>query len=304
MISATPVIALPAGQLLLTVGCCATSAEAVHPETRVCALPAHYRARDGCRARAGTDRVAVRPNLGGMQTDPGQIEGDATDILPLTSELVDAWTLPWQWEDLSNPMLLLARYFWASLDDEKLDQTCALWHHLVLAVGNFKRQAPIRIALFLPEVDGTSRPSFTPPGRERPLGETDLESWRALERDVRGFGVPTTSTLLSALWPHSHAVIDRFAFRAAVGLRAFAGRYSRGGTVGPENMKPLGDTVTWSDYSEYRRWIIRTSDAIGKEAVLVERTLFHIGRIEDVAGRTWGDYGADILHHALPTTRI
>lgn len=237
-----------------------------------------------------------------MPRATGEGARDPTDILPLTGELVDAWNpTTWEWDDLSDAMMSLGRHFWAMVD-EGPDQTELIWHHLVMAVGNFKRQTPIRgLRLSLPPTDAQPRASFTPPNLSFSLADEDPESWQRLERSVRGFGVPTASTLLSALWPGSHAVIDRFAFRAAVGLRAAAGWTSRDGAISPEDTHPVGDEVTWRDYRDYRRWVFRTADEIGRSAVMVERTLYRLPRIPDVdGGRTWRRYGEELLHQDPP----
>lgn len=175
--------------------------------------------------------------------------------------------MPWEWDDISKDMLWLGRRFWATLVHSP-DETPIVWHHLVLAVGNFKRQTPIRgIRIGRSDREATPQRSFTAPGLDLTVSKEDPESWKGLEGAVRGLGVPTTSTLLSALWPDFHVVIDRFAFRSAVALRASVGgisRQGRKGEVRPDDKKPLGDEVTWLDYDDYRRWVVWTAAAIGR----------------------------------------
>jgi len=225
---------------------------------------------------------------------------DPTDDLQIANEVLDAWTADWEWDDLSQDMLWLGRHFWATLGGGP-DQTETVWHHLVLAVGNFKRQTPIR-GIRLARLDTIAEPhtSFKVPEIDLTLGKDDSQSWRNLEDAVEGFGVPTTSTLLSALWPDYHVVIDRFAFRSAVALRASAGRISREGRtgeVGPDDTKALGDEVTWPDYDDYRRWVWCTAAAMGRNPVMVERFLYLV-RVDDSPGRSWARYGEDLRRKA------
>lgn len=225
---------------------------------------------------------------------------DPTDDLQISSDVVDAWASDWEWDDLSKDMLWLASHFWATLSDGSNDAGMA-WHHLVLAVGNFKRQTPIQ-GISLARSDSTAKPraSFPVPGRELTLAKADSESWSKLEADVRGFGVPTVSTLLSVLWPDFHVVIDRFAFRSAVALRASAdlvSRQGRKGEIRPDDTEDLSDQVTWLDYDDYRRWVSCTADAIGRSIVMVERTLYRL-RIDNRTAGTWAHRGADLRRHA------
>ncbi len=225
---------------------------------------------------------------------------DSNDDLQIASEVVDAWTLRWDWDDISKDMLWLGRHFWVTLVHSP-DEAPIVWHHLVLAVGNFKRQTPIRgIRIGGSDIKATPQPSFTAPGLDLTVSKEDSESWKSLEDAVRGIGVPTTSTLLSALWPDFHVVIDRFAFRSAVALRASIGgisRQGRKGEVRPEDTKPLGDEVTWLDYDDYRRWVVCTAAAIGRSPVMVERLLYLL-RVDDLPGRTWAHYGEDLRRKA------
>lgn len=223
-----------------------------------------------------------------------------SDDLQIAGEVVDRWTARWDWDDISKDMLWLGRHFWATLVDRP-DETPIVWHHLVLAVGNFKRQTPIQgIGIGRSEIEATPQPSFTAPGLDLTVSKEDPESWKGLGDAVRGLGVPTTSTLLSVLWPDVHVVIDRFAFRSAVALRASIGgisRQGRKGEVRPDDTKPLGDEVTWLDYDDYRRWVVCTAAAIGRSVVMVERLLYLL-RIDELPDWTWARRGEDLRRKA------
>jgi hypothetical protein len=101
------------------------------------------------------------------------------------------------------------------------------FHHLLLAVGNFKRQAgvihlPVELA---DSVAGSRRESLMLPSGLGRLERDSEASWQRL-RKIPGLGsIPTASCLLTALWPDSHAIMDVLDRRAAVGFQI--GRRSR-----------------------------------------------------------------------------
>jgi len=80
------------------------------------------------------------------------------------------------------------------------------WHHLLLAVANFKAQMPLFPAR-LPPVPGSANLQrgdileVPVPGRLLTLRAEDPGTWRELCEGMRGLAVPRTATVLSALWP-------------------------------------------------------------------------------------------------------
>lgn len=166
-----------------------------------------------------------------------------------------------------------------------------------MSVGNFKRQTPIHVGECLGHLsEGLPNP---PPAVDVPgggwLARDDTSTWKALT-DIRGLGVATATTLLSALWPGEHVVIDRFAWSAAVGRRASEGLNSRG--IDPEDSGKLPE-IAWGNYEEYLSWVLATGNEQEVEPRDVERTLYRLGaKVRGEAGRSWKAYG-DVLKQRL-----
>lgn len=202
------------------------------------------------------------------------------------------------WNDIAG----LADSFWAS--DCGLRQA----HHLMMAVGNFKRQAGT-IRLKEP-LSWTPRKSS---GRDTcmiggyVLKRDQLESWKSFcgeARGVTGFGVATTTTLLSALWPDHHVIIDQRALRALIGLRL---AWDKGCPISGTKCTPESlDTVTWEDYwtdsefkSSYRKEVLASAGPIFAP-VDVERALFELDKLHGPKfgvdeGRDWKIYGTGLV---------
>jgi hypothetical protein len=197
-------------------------------------------------------------------------------------------------QDMRDDLTWLGQRFWTTRDD-------ADWHHLVLAVGNFKRQTPIHITLHNAETESAQETEFTtPPPQSVRVSRDDPDTWSALDVSIYGLAVPSTTTLLSALWPENHIVIDRFALMAAVGLRASEGSISHvnGREITPEDTHRLDEIITWLDYAEYRKWALATADALDAAPVEVERTLYWLrppSAERTVPGRTWREFGQVLL---------
>lgn len=121
------------------------------------------------------------------------------------------------WSDggLWDDVIFLANRFWdANTNDVRL----ICWHHLVLAVGNFKRQPgrrlrPVPLNIQNKQADVLRAAEIQVPGLDsQSLNAEDLESWRALRHNLPGAGVPTITTVLAALWPDQHVILDRRVF--------------------------------------------------------------------------------------------
>ncbi len=121
-------------------------------------------------------------------------------------------------------VMWVAQKFWTSQSGEDQDLRNIAWHHLVMSAGNFKRQAG-RISLF-----GSSQLSRATLSSEGPLSfraevksgtievHRDISSsWASLTL-IDGLEVATASTLMSAIWPDFHFIIDRRDLNAAIGL--------------------------------------------------------------------------------------
>jgi hypothetical protein len=203
--------------------------------------------------------------------DPGRLAADVQGMAALWGKPVgnsrvgrDDWLLAWR-----NIRILASR-----LPDAHERCDPETFHHLLLAVGNFKRQAgdihlPVELAGYVAE----RQPGWLVlPGD---LGRLDRDvpaTWKRLEERVPGLGIPTTTCLLAALWPAHHAIMDVYDRRAAVALQI--GRRS-------QNDRRL-DTARipsheWWFYDWFRQTLICTADTVGCEPVLVERALYVVG---------------------------
>lgn len=217
---------------------------------------------------------------------------DGDSALPLERRQIDEWAHAFGgaasalWDDSAR----LAARFWGTPEGNERQ---VAWHHLLMAVGNFKRQTPIHLhdALAqLPEAGPDPPKEVVVPGELR-LARDKARTWRALTA-LPGLGVATASTLLSALWPGEHVVIDRLAWSSAVGLRASEGLSSRG--VSPESRKRMPD-IKWEDYEAYLSWVRTTAKMTGVAPRDVERTLYQLPRnIPEAKSRSWKAYG-DLL---------
>ena len=110
----------------------------------------------------------------------------------------DAWSDGGLWDDI----LWLADGVWKATED---DERRMRWHHLVMAIGNFKRQngrrlRPARIAPTRATATAARPDRFcVPEGLE--LICHDAGSWKRLEQSLGGAAAATTTTILAALWP-------------------------------------------------------------------------------------------------------
>ena len=113
---------------------------------------------------------------------------------------------------------------------------------------------------------------------------------------LRGLAsAPTGSTLLSALWPGQHAIIDRRDFQAAVALLAHGGSP----VVAPKEDRSLR-APDWTEYSWFRRLIRHEAKRLGVSTVEVERSLFvayGLVPLASVAGDDWETWGKKLKAH-------
>ena len=147
------------------------------------------------------------------------------------------------------------------------------FHHLLMAVGNFKRQA----GDIHPPVDfagpvSKQRPkSLVMPGDLGRLECDEVAAWQWLKR-IPGLGIPTASCLLAALWPDSHVIMDVRDRRAPIGLQV--GRHSHNDQRLDAAWVP-GDE--WWLYDWFRHTVRLTARDANCEPVLVERALYVLG---------------------------
>lgn len=219
---------------------------------------------------------------------------DSAVIPGFEPAVVERFAATWDDAGLWGDVTALACRFWGAESDE--DRTVR-WHHLVLAVGNFKRQSGRRLRPVLEISDGHGGEppsSFDVPGVSPAVvvGIDDAPSWQALERSLPGAAVATVTTLLAALWPDDHFVFDWRVAAAANGLRINAGLAPTDG-IDPDGTSTR--EITCADYDEVRRWLIATARAGDSNVATVERALYRLSQsVRDVEGRTWRRYGADL----------
>ncbi|MFP5321562.1 MAG: hypothetical protein ACLGIC_06905 [Acidimicrobiia bacterium] len=190
----------------------------------------------------------------------------------------------------------LAERFWAATDPAARSRR---WHHLVLAVGNFKRQPGRRLRPTLdttgPAVPGVPEDRFDVAGTDGPVtvAVDDPASWVALSAALPGAAVATTSTLLAALWPSAHFVFDWRVAAAANGLRARAELATAPGFDATATTTP---DLGFDHYGRVRAWLLDTAAATGAGLVAAERALYRASQLVPAErGRDWATYGHAVV---------
>jgi hypothetical protein len=203
-----------------------------------------------------------------------------------------------RWDDggLWDDIQVLAGRFWNAKDD-KTRLLC--WHHLVLAVGNFKRQPGRRLrpsalaslddyrkfarseATVIPGVKNTQR-----------ICADDSRSWQSLMDVLPGARTATTTTLLAALWPEKHVVFDRRVHWAANALRICSKLCP---TLGIEPRSSSWQEITLGDYVVIRDWLLATAEQLRVPPNAIERALYLLdSRVPSSEGETWSHYAERI----------
>ena len=186
------------------------------------------------------------------------------------------------WEDVA----WLGEQFWAATDPA---ERAVRWHHVVLAVGNFKRpQSRWLRPCRLKELPGR-KPQFgasfeTPEGLR--VARDDLASWECLRSSLTGADVSTTTALLAALWPAHHFVFDWRVRAAASGLRIAAGLDPCPG-VKPAIAGGESSPLDFEDYTLVRAWL----QAVDSPLVVSECALYRLSKkAGSESGRPWSEY--------------
>ena len=172
-----------------------------------------------------------------------------------------------------------------------------------MAIGNFKRRggfiAPA--SLGKPEQPADRPGEIVIPGLREDDATVACEqpgSWQRLTK-VRGLGVPTATTVLAALWPSNHVIMDIRDTRAALGL----GVGTLWSVDGLEHAQ-FPDRSGNGQWQLYREWfqptILRTAAA--QTPLAVERALFRLHERTSLSlpkhGHwTWTDYQHEALHN-------
>lgn len=228
-------------------------------------------------------------------------------VLPLAgvqvTRLATSWVSAGHWRQAWSDIEILAQRFLEGDPDENGMATLA-WHHLLLAVGNFKRRGGLIVPARLrsPRAVGTCPDEITIPGAAGELARLACEesaTWPRLT-ETPGLGVPTATTVLSALWPSRHVIIDTRDTRAALGLGAGT-LWDVEGLDDAEFPDISTDDRYWALYREWFRPTILATAGSGRP-LDVEKALFHLDELTMPGlpgGRqwTWSAYRDEALRH-------
>lgn len=218
--------------------------------------------------------------------------------LPLEAASIDKLSGEWghgSWRAAWSDIEFLADRF-LRVEREGSAERDLAWHHLLMAVGNFKRSAgtifPFGAQRRLGDLErlDTSR-EFAIPALDTTVTCDDERTWPALTK-IAGLAVPTATTLLSALWPMDHAIIDRRDIGAAISLAA--GDRLRANGLDDARRPDIG----WPLYRWFRKTVTLTASGTGRTPVAVERSLYVLDqsvRRKLSKGWAWSDYNAMAL---------
>jgi hypothetical protein len=218
-------------------------------------------------------------------------------ILGVPAERIRALGETWDDGGLWNDILWLALLARTATDDRERRMR---WHHLVMAVGNFKRQngrrlRPSQISPADNLTYAASADHFNGPGDLR-INRDDAESWRRLQDSLVGSATATTTTLLAALWPDSHHILDWRVLAAVAGLGLLAGGESDLDLVTADGGGPLPPVLGL--YPKVRILLVRQSAGAGVPLRTTERALYLMSRAVKGRGTTWAEYGGKLREAA------
>ena len=213
----------------------------------------------------------------------------------LTGERVGRLAANWSDGGLWDDVLLLADRFW-QVDEPR--ERVVRWHHLVLAVGNFKRQSGRRLR---PTnlIDPIGCPTVRTSAFDAPCGaqveRDDERTWQVLCDELSGAGVATTTMLLAALWPEQHFVFDWRVRSTANALRV-AAKLKPCPSVTAEMKGERAMGISFADYRVVRNWLRGDSH----ELVLAERALYQLSRkVAPISGRSWEQFAEAVAAELL-----
>jgi hypothetical protein len=216
-------------------------------------------------------------------------EGRADDSDPLpgfTDSRARKLAAEWDDDGLWDDAAWLGERFWAASD--AVDRAVR-WHHLVLAVGNFKR--PRVRWLFPCRLErNPGQPPRVASSLETPAGlradRDDPASWESLRSSLAGADVSTTASLLAALWPSHHFVFDWRVRAAASGLRLAANLEPCPG-VKPSITGGESSPLNFEDYTLVQTWL----QALDPALVVSQRALFCLSqKAGSEPRRPWSEY--------------
>jgi hypothetical protein len=217
---------------------------------------------------------------------------DDSDPLPgLTASRARRLATGWEDDGLWDDVAWLGEQFWAAGD--AVDRAVR-WHHVVLAVGNFKRPRarwllPCRLG-GNPGQQPRVASSLETPGGLR-IDRDDPASWESLRSSLAGADVSTTASLLAALWPSHHFVFDWRVRAAASGLRLAADLEPCPG-VTPSLTGGESSRLGFDDYVLVRAWL----QTLDLPLAVSQRALFCLSqKAGSEPSRPWSDYTQVLL---------
>jgi hypothetical protein len=227
--------------------------------------------------------------------------------LPLTEDevalLAHEWARRTDVDRASCDIQILADRF-LRCDPADVSTATLAWHHLLMAIGNFKRRGGFIVAQ--PLVEALGQPADRPSeiiipglrGNDAVVVCHKPSTWPRLNK-IRGLGVPTATTVLASIWPNSHVIMDSRDTRAALGL----GADTLWNVNGLERAQ-FPDRSRSSQWRLYCEWFQPTTmqTAVNKAPLAVERALFRLDErtIRGLAkhGRwTWTEYRQEALRN-------
>lgn len=197
--------------------------------------------------------------------------------------LAGRWTDGGLWKDVQ----WLAGSLWSA--PESSAERSVAWHHLIMAVGNFKRQSGRRLhpghLSTLPPRDRERDTSFLIPGTSHRLIRDDEATWWAWP--LHGAGVATRTAVLAALWPEQHHILDWRVLAATVALTMTSSADLH--VVVPDSQESIH--VESRHYSPVRNVLHEVSAMSGVELTSIERALYELSRqVGRSPDRTWSEY--------------
>jgi hypothetical protein len=180
-------------------------------------------------------------------------------------------------------------------------ERCRAWHHLLLAAANFKAPAKVYVSALPAECDPDIHqrdrdqllqvPAY---GGNLEVRAEDPTTWMALEASIIGLGIPRTTTVLSALWPHRHVIMDWRSLSAALALAGSRLGWEKS-RVDPLSTAPA--EKTWENYHWYRTAVVECAGS-HRPPVDVERALYRLA--QRAPGITWEAYAALLEQRIAP----
>jgi hypothetical protein len=129
----------------------------------------------------------------------------------------------------------------------------------------------------------------------------DAGSWTRLQQSLDGAAAATTTTILAALWPDSHHILDWRVLAAVTGLGIVAGGDENLGLAEAGSRTQLQPTL--EQYAQVRALLARAANRIGVPVTTLERALYLMSTVVQGKGMTWAEYGTALAGAELPPGR-